>query len=100
MIVVDEIPFKFVERDGFKKFMAAACPRFKIPSRAIMTRDCLNLYIDEKLKLKNFIKTHTQRINITTDTWTSIQRINYMCVTAHFIDSEWRLQKKLFSLFL
>ena len=97
MLIIDEIPFKFMERDGFNKFMAATCPMFKIPSRATITRDCLNLFIDEKLKLKNFIKTNTQRISITIDTWTSIQKINCMCVTTHFIDSEWRLQKKIIS---
>ena len=54
----------FVERDGFEMFMAATCPRFKIPSRATMTRDCLNSFIDEKLKLKNFIKTHTHKESV------------------------------------
>ncbi|KAG8644083.1 hypothetical protein MANES_11G097150v8 [Manihot esculenta] len=30
-----------------------------------------------------------QRVSLTTDTWTSLQRINYMCITAHFIDNDW-----------
>uniref|UniRef100_A0A803NCA5 HAT C-terminal dimerisation domain-containing protein n=1 Tax=Chenopodium quinoa TaxID=63459 RepID=A0A803NCA5_CHEQI len=37
-----------------------------------------------------------QRISVTTDTWTSIQRINYMCLTAHFIDKHWGIEDKLF----
>ena len=32
---------------------------------------------------------------MTTDTWTSIQNLNYMVVTAHFIDSDWTYQKKI-----
>lgn len=32
---------------------------------------------------------------MTTDSWTSIQRINYMCLTAHFIDGNWNLQKRI-----
>ena len=32
---------------------------------------------------------------VTTDTWTSIQNLNYMIVTAHFIDSDWTYQKKI-----
>ncbi|MFQ6648415.1 hypothetical protein Gotur_021525 [Gossypium turneri] len=39
MILIDELPFKFVESEGFKKFMFVACPRFHIPSRTTMTRD-------------------------------------------------------------
>ncbi|GKA73278.1 zinc finger BED domain-containing protein RICESLEEPER 2-like protein [Tanacetum coccineum] len=29
------------------------------------------------------------------DTWTSLQRINYMCLTAHYIDNDWVLRKKV-----
>ena len=32
---------------------------------------------------------------MTTDTWTSIQNLNYMVVTAHFIDGDWTYQKKI-----
>ncbi|XP_031099219.1 zinc finger BED domain-containing protein RICESLEEPER 2-like [Ipomoea triloba] len=67
--------------------------------RALWTvsRDILKIYSDERVNLKNFFKTSCQRVSITTDTWTSVQRINYMCITAHFIDHEWKLQKKIIS---
>ena len=45
--------------------------------------------------MKFFLKEHCQRL--TTDSWTSIQRLNYLCITARFIDDEWRLYKKIFS---
>ncbi|XP_017976624.1 PREDICTED: zinc finger BED domain-containing protein RICESLEEPER 3-like [Theobroma cacao] len=32
MIIRDELPFKFVERVGFKEFVATSCPRFIVPS--------------------------------------------------------------------
>ncbi|XP_055959959.1 zinc finger BED domain-containing protein RICESLEEPER 2-like [Mercurialis annua] len=97
MIVVDELPLKFVEKQGFKKLMSIACPRFKIPSRWTVNRDCYAMFVEEKLKLKHFMKFNTQRVSLTSDAWTSNQRINYMCVTAHFIDTEWKLHKKIIS---
>ncbi|XP_050238141.1 zinc finger BED domain-containing protein RICESLEEPER 2-like [Mercurialis annua] len=97
MVILDELPFKFVEGEGFRKFMSCACPKFKIPSRWTVTRDCFQLYLAERLQLKNFMKNNCQRISLTTDTWTSIQRINYMCITAHFIDNNWILHKKILS---
>ncbi|XP_050222385.1 zinc finger BED domain-containing protein RICESLEEPER 2-like [Mercurialis annua] len=97
MIILDELPFKFVEGEGFRRFISCACPKFKIPSRWTVTRDCFQLYLDERIRLKNFMKQNCQRISLTTDTWTSIQRINYMCITAHFIDTNWRLHKKVLS---
>uniref|UniRef100_A0A803N206 BED-type domain-containing protein n=1 Tax=Chenopodium quinoa TaxID=63459 RepID=A0A803N206_CHEQI len=94
MIIVDELPFKHVEKSGFRHFVQVACPQFHIPSRVTIARDCLKLYYSEKEKLREMFKT-CQRISVTTDTWTSIQRINYMCLTAHFIDNDWKLNKKI-----
>ncbi|XP_070025760.1 zinc finger BED domain-containing protein RICESLEEPER 1-like [Nicotiana sylvestris] len=95
MIIIDEQPFISVEKDGFRDFVRALQPLFHIPSRTTMTRDCFEIYHDEKLALKSIFKESKQRICITTDTWTSIQRINYMCVTAHYIDKNWNLHKKI-----
>ncbi|XP_056691651.1 zinc finger BED domain-containing protein RICESLEEPER 2-like [Spinacia oleracea] len=95
MIILDELPFRFVEKVGFKYFMSIACPAFHMPSRMTIARDCYQLYCDERLKLKEFLRNSCQRVSVTTDTWTSIQRINYMCLTAHFIDNDWKLQKRI-----
>ena len=95
MIIVDELPFKFVEGLGFEKFISVIQPRFKIPSRFTVSRDCYELFLSERVKLKQFLKTTSQRVCLTTDTWTSIQRINYMCLTTHFIDDDWNVHKKI-----
>ncbi|XP_031122619.1 zinc finger BED domain-containing protein RICESLEEPER 2-like [Ipomoea triloba] len=95
MIIIDELPFRFVEGLGFRMFIAVACPRFIVPSRWTISRDVLVVYEEERLKLKAFLRESSHRVSITTDSWTSIQRINYMVVTAHFIDSEWKLHKKI-----
>ncbi|XP_019153569.1 PREDICTED: zinc finger BED domain-containing protein RICESLEEPER 2-like [Ipomoea nil] len=67
--------------------------------RALWTisRDIYQIYLDERLTLKKLFKVSTQRVSLTTDTWTSVQRINYMCITAHFIDDQWKLNKKIIS---
>ncbi|XP_031099798.1 zinc finger BED domain-containing protein RICESLEEPER 2-like [Ipomoea triloba] len=55
------------------------------------------IFSDERVNLKKLFRTSCQRVSITTDTWTSVQRINYMCITAHFIDNQWKLHKKIIS---
>ena len=97
MVIIDELPFKFVEGRGFKGFVEESCPMFKIPSRWTVNRDIFSMFSEERSNLKKFFKENSQRICLTTDTWTSVQRINYMCITAHFIDSQWKLQKKIIS---
>nr|XP_048321191.1 zinc finger BED domain-containing protein RICESLEEPER 2-like [Ziziphus jujuba var. spinosa] len=95
MIILDELPFSFVEGRGFRMFCNVACPKFDPPSRRTIVRDIYALYLDEKLQLKNTFSLNCQRISLTTDTWTSIQNINYMSLTAHYIDSNWMLHKRI-----
>ena len=37
------------------------------------------------------------RVSLTTDCWTSIQNISYMCLTVHWIDDNLKLQKRVIS---
>jgi len=46
----------FVEVKGFKLFSRTLQPRFDIPSRFTVMRDCLKLYIEEKERLKRALK--------------------------------------------
>jgi len=88
MVIVDELPFKFVEGEGFHDFMKTVESRFKISSRYTVMKDCMKMFISEKEKLREMFLTTSARVCLTTDTWTSIQNLNYMCVTCHFIDSD------------
>ena len=45
--------------------------------------------------MKIFLEKSTQRISLTTNTSTSIQNINYMCLIAHFIDDDWQCHKRI-----
>ena len=95
MIIVDELPFKFGENLGFREFMATVQPMFQIPSRWTVARDCFGMFALKRNDLKFLLLEPTQRLCLTTDTWTSNQRINYMCLTGHFIDKDWKLHKKI-----
>ncbi|KAK2649936.1 hypothetical protein Ddye_017425 [Dipteronia dyeriana] len=97
MLILDELPFKFVENRGFQRFCFELYPLFDLPSRRTIVRNLFQLYIDEKIKLKEYFNRSKVRVCLTTDTWTSIQNINYMVVTAHFIDYDWQLQKRILS---
>lgn len=53
------------------------------------------LYASEKTKIKNLFRKSNQRICLATDSWTSLQNLSYMCLTAHFIDKDWILRKRI-----
>ncbi|CAN1792689.1 Zinc finger BED domain-containing protein DAYSLEEPER [Linum perenne] len=90
MIIVDELPFSFVAHRGFQRFMFVCCPEFDIPSRRAIREDCFKLFIAERQKLKDYLKTACAgRVSITTDTWTSVQNLNYMCIVDSDDDNEY-----------
>lgn len=95
MIIMDELPFRFVEHRGFIRFMSIAQPRFAIPCRQTVAKDCLELYEDERSKLRKFFRNYNGSISLTTDCWTSIQNMSYMCLTAHYVDENWKLHKRI-----
>ncbi|KAL9689123.1 hypothetical protein QQ045_033555 [Rhodiola kirilowii] len=92
-VIRDEQPFRAVEGAGFVNFLHGLQPRFKIPDRKKVARGVWELYMFEKGKIKSVIC--DKRVSITTNTWTSIQNINYMVITAHFVDDSWNLHKRI-----
>ena len=57
MLITDELPFRFVEGEGFRKYMFVTCPKWtKFPSRVIIAKDCYKVYLKEKKLLKNVLE--------------------------------------------
>jgi hypothetical protein len=52
MIIIDEMSFMTVEGNGFQKLLRVLEPRFKVPSRYTVMKDCVKLYMKDKNILK------------------------------------------------
>jgi hypothetical protein len=50
-LILCELPFSHVESEGFRLFVNGLEPRFNLPSRVTIQRDCLKLYEEEKVHL-------------------------------------------------
>ncbi|KZV25329.1 hypothetical protein F511_34118 [Dorcoceras hygrometricum] len=92
-VVIDEVSFRDVEGNGFVALLHKLHPRFRIPDRKKISGLVYDLFLVEKAKIRSVIV--EQRVSITTDTWTSIQNINYMVVTVHFLDGDWKPHKRI-----
>ncbi|KAK9288898.1 hypothetical protein L1049_017367 [Liquidambar formosana] len=53
MIIIDELPFNFAVKEGFRRFMHVAQPKLTLPSRTTVAKDCLNIYYNEKKNLNS-----------------------------------------------
>ena len=93
MIVLHEYPLCIVDHHGFRKFVSALQPLFKIGTRNTARKGILSFYDMEKRKAKIFLQKMTCRVAITTDMWTADnQKRGYMAITGHFIDDSWTLR--------
>ena len=67
MVVLDEMPFMIVEGEGFRQFCQVLQPKFPPPSRMTVARDILELFVEERAKLKTELKKNCQKLCLTTD---------------------------------
>ena len=72
MIIKDELPFRFVEKEGFREFVHELQPEWPILNRKQVAKGVLDKFNHEKALLLSGLKAADTRISITTDTWTSI----------------------------
>ncbi|XP_042944560.1 zinc finger BED domain-containing protein RICESLEEPER 2-like [Carya illinoinensis] len=94
MILYHEYPFSLMKHVVFNRFMSANTPYWEKMSRAAAKKECMRTNENEKTKLRALLK-HVNKVHITTDMWTSCQKLSYMVVTCHFIDSDWHLQRRV-----
>lgn len=82
MIVIDNLPFSFVEGEGFKNLMHVHSPHYQVPSRKTVKAHIDKLYDEEFQKFKTFIG-DVPHLTVTTDIWTDTQMRSMLGVTVH-----------------
>ena len=100
MIIIDELSFRCIEGYGFKKYVTTLQPKLHpkdIPSRQTAARDVIDIYNSEGEKLRKSLK--GGRVCFIMDARTSIQNLNNMCLTCHFIDDAWKLHKRILNFY-
>ncbi|BAS84941.1 Os03g0563400 [Oryza sativa Japonica Group] len=94
----DEIPFRKIEDPYFAEWMESMQPTFKVVGRQTIRDKIYTCYIRMKQELHDELQNIDSRVCLTSDMWTSNQNLRYMVVTAHYIDAEFSLKKKIISL--
>ncbi|RID66070.1 hypothetical protein BRARA_D01236, partial [Brassica rapa] len=98
MIVLNELPFAFVESEGFRRFCKNVLPMYTVHCRRTATEDIFGMFLKEKEALKHLFSSEQKRVSLTTDIWVApTTSCSYMVVTAHWIDRNWTMQKRIIS---
>ncbi|KAL2923303.1 Zinc finger BED domain-containing protein DAYSLEEPER [Bienertia sinuspersici] len=94
-VVKHDLSFQFAEYSGIRKCFSYINPEVKLVSRNTLKADVLKMFKREKEKLRDELNAIRGRISLTSDCWTSITTDGYMSLTAHFVDNQWVLQKRI-----
>ncbi|KAL0004660.1 hypothetical protein SO802_012221 [Lithocarpus litseifolius] len=94
-ITMHELPFRFVEYVGIRAIFSYLYVDVPNISRNAAKNNLVKMYKREKERMKFVLTSAPGRVCLTPDLWTSIATDGYMCVTAHFIDANWVLQKRV-----
>ncbi|KAL1194425.1 putative AC transposase [Cardamine amara subsp. amara] len=94
-IIEHGLPYSFVEYRRIKEAFLYANSSIEFWTRNTAVADCLKIYEKEKMKLRNTLNEIPGRFCLTTDLWRALTVEGYMCLTAHYIDSDWNLQAKI-----
>ena len=92
MIAKDLQPFSVVEDVGFNLFCETLQPRYKMPSRKVITGIvCKEIYEKACAYVQSQLSSSAS-VSLTTDAWTSQAMQSYLTVTAHVIDECWNFK--------
>ncbi|KAL2338408.1 hypothetical protein Fmac_012854 [Flemingia macrophylla] len=95
MIIMHDYPLHMVEHPGFVAFVQNLQPQFNMLTFNTVQGDCVATYLAEKQCLMKYFEGLPGRVCLTLDVWTSSQSVGYVFITGHFVDSDWKLQRRI-----
>ena len=90
-----DLPLAFDELEAFDYYITTAhSPRFTPCSRQTTTRNLTKYFAERRDKLMDTLK-HVSSVALTSDIWSGNAKDDYLPVVAHFINSDWQLEKRI-----
>jgi hypothetical protein len=94
LIAREDLPLWFGESDAFQEYITRAHnPKFVKCSRQTTARDLIKLYNEHVLKLIESFKS-VSSVALNSDIWSGKAKEDYLSIVAHFVNSNWDLEKK------
>ncbi|KAL4302404.1 hypothetical protein GQ457_10G016050 [Hibiscus cannabinus] len=94
MIILHDYPLAMVEHVGFKVFVKNLQPLFDVPNSTVEF-SCMEIYDKERQKVHDMLSKLQGRINLAVEMWSSTENSSHVCMTAHYVGDDWKLQKKI-----
>ncbi|XP_012700597.1 zinc finger BED domain-containing protein RICESLEEPER 2 [Setaria italica] len=90
-----EIAFRKAHDPHWTNLINYCQPSFRVVGRQSVRTNCVLFYEEEKLQLMDKFRKVKSHVSLTANLWSSNQNLGYLGVTAHLIDAEFELHKKI-----
>ena len=80
------LPYRLVETQGFRTFMACICPKWKAKNRYSVQKGIRSYREQMNTKIIDIIGS-TNHVSLAVDLWTDRRLRSYLGVTAHFLNN-------------
>lgn len=94
MLILHDYPAAIVDHVGFRTFLRNLQPQFRLVPRDAVQADCMGIYRDEREKLQEALARARSRISLAGGLWVTAGGSEHLSLTCHFVDDDWKLQKK------
>ena len=91
-IACDQLPLSIVDSQTFRNLLLTAEPRYVIPSRSTFRNSLLPTVIQEMEEAMRRELARLSNVYLTIDLWTNRNMTNFLGITIHYIDAEWKLR--------
>jgi hypothetical protein len=85
-IIKHDLLFSYVEYDGVREMHRYLRSDVPLISRNTAKANLIKMYMLEKQNVKSLLNVCPGRISLTSDFWTSLTTVGYICLTVHFIN--------------
>ncbi|KAK2662889.1 hypothetical protein Ddye_001463 [Dipteronia dyeriana] len=90
-------PINFGESPFYKELITSAYnPQYEPVSRTTTRNDLIRLFETQRDDLVAEIQHLSVSVALTSDIWNAYSKQDYLCVTGHYLDSDWRITKRIF----
>ena len=95
-VTLDELPFSHGESDNLEHMIKTSInPAFRRIPRNTLKRHTQKQYYGQRAQLIEYFHDFDGMVSLTSDCWSSSQGEPFICVTVHWIDSDYYLQKRI-----
>ncbi|KAL6636965.1 hypothetical protein ACP70R_024537 [Stipagrostis hirtigluma subsp. patula] len=95
MIILHDYPLHIVQQPAFTAFIDSLQPRFRVVDVDTMEGEVYGVFQKEKERLLQAFSTTPGRISLTIGLWTTSQTLGYVSLAGQFIDSEWKVHRRM-----